>query len=267
VRVLLVTGGHPFDREPFLAVFDANPDVEWTHLEQPEAAARLSTAAADADVVVFYDMPGVAFTGDEPPVRTPAPDPAVVDGFGSMTARGVPMVFLHHAIAGWPAWDDYARMIGGRFHYAAARFDGASYPDSGYAFDVTHRVEVVDAAHPVCRGVEAGFTLTDELYLFPVLESEVVPLLRSDATFTDEHFFSADLAIRGKRNSRDGWSHPPGSALVGWVKNAGRSPVVYLQFGDGPATYADENYRLVLANAIRWAGSPEARRWVSHRSP
>ena len=49
------------------------------------------------------------------------------------------------------------------------------------------------------------------------------------------NFWSADLAIRGRRDSNDGWSHPPGSDLVAWVTSAGRSPITYLQFGDGPA--------------------------------
>ena len=63
---------------------------------------------------------------------------------------------------------------------------------------------------------------------------------------------SADRAIRGRRNSNEGWTHPPGSNLVAWTKTAGNSPCVYVQFGDGPQTYADPALRTVLANAIRW---------------
>jgi uncharacterized protein len=68
----------------------------------------------------------------------------------------------------------------------------------------------------------------------------------------DRQFFSADLAIRGRRNTNDGWSHPAGSNLVAWEKRSGNSPVVYLQFGDGPVTYADANFRLIVANAITY---------------
>ena len=83
-------------------------------------------------------------------------------------------------------------------------------------------------------------------------------LFRSRTTFdtTDSsQFFSADLAIRGRRNTNDGWSHPAGSNLVAWAKTAGSARVVYLQFGDSPEAYADPAFRRVLANAIRWAAA------------
>jgi hypothetical protein len=83
----------------------------------------------------------------------------------------------------------------------------------------------------------------------------------------DRRFFSADLAIRGRRNDNSGWSHPTGSSLVAWAKTAGKSPLVYLQFGDGPATYADPSFRRTLLNAIEWTASAEAREWVRTRNP
>ncbi len=48
---------------------------------------------------------------------------------------------------------------------------------------------------PVCHGLEAGFTLTDELYCYPVLEEHVVPLMCTTFPTGDaSQFFSADLA-------------------------------------------------------------------------
>ena len=270
VRVLLVTKGHPFAREAFFSVFDADPGIEWTHVEQPAAQALFDPDRAEGfDVFVMYDMPGIRFTGGDPPVLFSEPPPQYVDGFQALLAAGKGMVFLHHAVAGWPAWPEYAEIIGGRFHYQPGTLRGIDYPDSGYRFDVTHRVEVLDRDHPICAGVGDGFEITDELYLFPVFDSPigetVVPLMRSTYPFDAANFSSADLAIRARRNASDGWSHPPGSDLVAWVKNAANSPVAYIQFGDGPATYADVNYRRVLANAIRWAASPDAHRWATAR--
>lgn len=264
MRVLLVTKGHPFEREPFFAVFDADHGISWTHVEQPAAAHLFDPdRLAEFDVVVFYDMPGIRFTGGEPPVRFLDPPADFVRGFREVLETGKGMVFLHHAVAGWPAWEEYARVIGGRFHYQPAELRGVRYPDSGYRFDVHHHVEVLAPDHPVCDGLGDGFDLTDELYLFPVLEDDVVPLMRTTFGVRDpSQFWSADLAIRGRRDSNEGWTHPAGSDLVGWVKSAGHSPVVYLQFGDGPATYADPNYRKVLGNAMRWAASREAHEWA-----
>ena len=75
-------------------------------------------------------------------------------------------------------------------------------------------------------------------------------------------FYSAALAVNGVMYSNDGWRHPDGSRLVGWVKRARNSPLVYLQPGDGPPTYEDANYRRLIENAIRWVCSEEARRWA-----
>ena len=90
--------------------------------------------------------------------------------------------------------------------------------------------------------------------------------MRSRHEFVDENFYSSNLAVRGQRNERGDWMHPPGSNLVAWVKNAGNSPLAYVQFGDGPQTYADDNYRTVIDNAIRWAASAEAHDWARERA-
>ncbi len=260
IRVAVVTKGHPFEAGAFFAVFDALDGVEWTHVEHPEALDLVRPErAAEFDVFVMYDMPGITFTrsddASDPPVEFRDPPDGYSEAFRALLDAGQPMVFLHHAIAGWPAWEEYAHIVGGRFHYQPAVLDGVSYPDSGYRHDVTHTVEVLDPGHPICAGLDATFEITDELYLFPVFADEVTPLMRSRHAFVDSGFFSADLAIRGERDSRDGWSHPAGSDLVAWTKWVGASPIAYIQFGDGPETYADSNYRRVITNAVRWAAS------------
>jgi type 1 glutamine amidotransferase len=266
IRIAVITKGHPFEADPFFAVFDAMDGVEWTHVEHPEALELVQPErAAEFDVFVMYDMPGITFTRSgarsgtrsgkniDPPAVFPEPPEGYIDAFRALLEAGQPMVFLHHAIAGWPAWEEYAHIVGGRFHYQPAVLDGQGYSDSGYRHDVTHTVEVLDSGHPICAGLDPTFEITDELYLFPVFIDEVTPLMRSRHSFVDSEFFSADRAIRGSRNDRTGWSHPPGSDLVAWTKTVGTSPIAYIQFGDSPQTYADPNYRRVLTNAIRWA--------------
>jgi len=260
VRILIVTKGHPFQAEPFFAVFDALGH-DWDHVEHPEAETMLSVeGTAGYDALVMYDMPGIDFTGADPPVEFVEPSPAFKRNYLDVLAAGRGMVFLHHAIASWPAWPDFAEIVGGRFHYQPGELRGERWPDSGYRFDVTHTVEVLDPEHPICAGLQPTFDIVDELYLFPVLAEDVVPLMRSTFDFRDEHFYSADLAIRGTRNSNDGWSHPPGSDLVAWVKHAGNSPVAYVQFADGPVTYADATGNPSARCAERWSA---AERWTS----
>lgn len=270
-HVLLVTKGHPFDKAAFFSVFDAmvaDPSssvTQYTHVEQPAAQLFFDPeVAAPYDVFAMYDMPGITFTGQDPPLHAHEPSAAFKAGAQALFEAGKGMVFLHHAIAGWPAWETWASIIGGRFHYQPAELRGVSHPDSGYRHDVTHRVQVV-GDHPITRGLPREFEITDEVYLAPVFEDAVEPLLRSDHDFSDAGFYSADHAIRGRRNTNDGWSHPGGSDLVAWVKHAGNSPVAYVQFGDGAQTYADPNYRTVVANAVEWAASDDAHAWARER--
>lgn len=251
ISVQVVTGGHPFEAEPFFDIFESMDGIEWSAVQTPSVGS---------DVIVFYDMPGLRFTGANPPVQFPSPSDEVIAVFDRLQQDGTGLVFMHHAVASWPAWEGFAEMVGARFHYQPGTLRGIDYPDSGYLFDVRHTVHVLDPSHPICAGLPPTFEITDELYCFPVLEDSVTPLLRTNFPVGDaSHFFSADLAIRGRRNTNEGWSHPPGSDLVGWVKKARNAPVAYLQFGDGPVTYAEPYFRLVLANAIRWAASDEAR--------
>lgn len=252
--VLVVTGGHPYEAGPFFEVFDSYDQVTWSHATAPEAGH---------DVVVFYDMPGLRFTRADPPAEFVEPTAEQQATIEALLASGTGLVFMHHAVAGWPTWERYAAIIGGRFHYQPGRLAGVDYPDSGYLFDVRHTVEVLASDHPVCAGLPERFELTDELYCFPVLDDHVIPLMRTSFdTSDDRRFFSADLAIRGQRNTNDGWNHPAGSPLVAWARREGRSPIVYLQFGDGPVTYADAWFRRVLHNAIGWVASDDARHWA-----
>jgi hypothetical protein len=256
LRLQVVTGGHPFEAREFFAVFDRlaeSEDLVWTATTAPTIPEH-----DPPDVVLFYDMPGLRFTGGgEPPVIFPEPSSDQRGVFDELQQRGIGMVFMHHAVASWPAWAGFAELVGGRFHYQPATLRGIDYPDSGYVFDVTHTVEVIDPTHPICEGLDEAFELTDELYCFPVFAEDVVPIMRTRFPVNDPtRFFSADKAIRGQRNSNADWTHPAGSDLVAWVKQAGNSRLAYLQFGDGPVTYGDANFRRIVRNTIFWAASP-----------
>jgi len=261
-NILLVTRGHAFVRDEFYAVFEANPEIEWSGVEHPAAQLMFSPQIArNFDCYVLYDMPGIEFkrSGDGVPTFH-APPQHYKDGLLAMLEEGVPLVILHHACAAWPAWPEWAEIVGAQFLYQPMQSRGIDKPDSGYRIDVQHRVSPV-GNHPITEGV-APFDLVDELYLFEVFEDAVTPLFRSDFSFTAEHFYSAKQALAGQLNANAGWQHAPGSNLVGWVKRYRNSPIVYLQFGDGPATYRNASFRRILQNAIRWACSPEARRWA-----
>jgi type 1 glutamine amidotransferase len=254
LQVLLVTRGHPFVRDPFFAIFEGMEGIAATHVEHPAAQRFFNPEAArDWDAYVHYDMPGIEFAPGGP--RFHDPPKAYVEGFLELLDAGHGFVFLHHAIAGWPTWDEYAEILGGRFLYVPGEVRGRALPDSGYRHDVSHRVRPV-ADHPVLAGLDDGFAIEDELYLFCPFEDDVTPLLRSDFGFTAENFYSAaNVVQRGKMFSNEGWSHPAGSDLIAWTHRHRGSPIVYIACGDGPNAYGNPALQRLVANAIRWVAA------------
>lgn len=253
-QLLVLSGGHPYEAEPFdeLIHWLGRELGDWdvAHLVHPEAEEAVAAGAADgADALLFYDMGGYDFGDGRVESRPPS------EGYKQAILRrfsaGKGAVAMHHALAGWVEWPEWAEMLGGRFLYQPGTWQGGKVPDSGYRHDVEYEAQVI-ADHPVTRGMPDSFTLIDELYLAQVDESAVRPLVRAQHQFTRDSFFSAAQAVAGRMFSNEGWEHDDGSNLVAWecpVKNA---KLIYLQFGDGPDTYGDPHVRRLLANSLRY---------------
>lgn len=252
IQCLVAVRGHPFDRTAFDALFQSMEGISATMVDQPAAAQLMNPEGMRAfDVLVLYDMPGLDFTVAEGAPTYLEPGAAVKDGLRALLEQGKGVVALHHALAGWPTWDEYGDWLGGRFLYRSGLVRGAQRLDSGYAHGVDYGAQVV-ADHPVTAGVPACFPITDEPYLCEIFDKDVTPLLRSNGDYTRDSFYSADLAVQGRMYDRAGWDHPPGSNLIGWAKQAINSRLVYLQPGDGASAYDNPHYRRLVENAIRW---------------
>ncbi len=262
-KLLLSVKGHPYERDAFFDMFESIPGFTYSAVEQPLTEYLLAPeVATEFDCLVFYDMPGLDFQSRPP--RFVDPSDAYKKNFLELLERGTGVVFLHHAIAAWPTWSEYSDIVGGRFLYLPGSLRGIEVLDSGYCHNVGYTASIRNH-HPVTAGLPATFPLTDELYLYEVFEEDVIPLVASGYSFDAAHFNSASEAVSGEAVTGS-WPHPPGSALVGWVKSYKNSPVVYLQMGDGSSVFADENYRRLLANAVQWVSSEEARTWARGRA-
>ncbi len=262
-EILVSVKGHPYPRDAFFEIFEQMGRVSYTAVEQPASQVFFDPdRARHYDAFVLYDMPGIDFSR-QPPELVP-PSAAFRKNFLELLEQGQGMVFLHHAIAGWPSWPEYAEVIGGRFLYLPGKLRGKQCLDSGYRHAVSYRARV-EAEHPVTTGVAPSFSVTDELYLYQVFEEEVIPLLRSDYSFDREHFYSAFQAVNGNMYANEGWSHQPGSSCIGWAKHYRNSPIVYLQMGDDVAVYENPDYRRLLANALSWVSSEAAHQWARER--
>jgi uncharacterized protein len=264
-KLLTIARGHPYERDAFHNLVEGLEAFDTSHVEQPVAQRLLNKAtAAEYDALLCYDMPGVDFTAAEPPGLV-EPTESFKQDYLAMLEAGIGVVFMHHALAAWPAWETYAEIVGGRFHYRPAQLRGEQWPDSGYRHEVTHTISVTPG-HPVTGGLPATFEMTDELYLCPVFEESVIPLLRSNNEYTEGNFYSAARAVVGEMHSREGWSHTDGSNLVGWVKHWGNSPIVYLQGGDDANAMGNEHFQQLVHNAVNWVASDEAKDWARQQN-
>ena len=250
-NLLVVTRGHPFERDNFFNMVDSL-GFNWSHIEHPAAQSFFKKENLKKfDAILFYDMPGLNFDeiNDESKFFINPPQEYKED-FLERLSEGKGCIFLHHSIAGWPMWDEYSNIIGGRFLYKPGKIKGKKYPDSGYRHFVNYKVSSV-SEHPITKGI-SDFEIEDELYLSHVFEEDINPLLKSNYSFVRDNFYSATNALNGKMNSNEGWEHPDGSNLVGWTKSYKKSAITYLQFGDGVKSYENKNVRMLLRRSINW---------------
>lgn len=162
INILLVTGGHGFEQEPFFAMFDSFKNISYTKLEQPEANKLLGTIEPRSfDVVVFYDMPKTISGQDKL-------------NYQKLTEKGKGLVFLHHSLASYQQWDEYKTFIGGKYHE-----EKGSPQSSSYQHDVDFEVKIVDSKHPVTKGI-SNFMIHDEVYGKTEVLPDVVPLLTTN---------------------------------------------------------------------------------------
>jgi len=251
--LLVLSGGHPYEAGPFDKLLHSLGDWEVTHLIHPEdGEADAADAIAAADGLLFYDMAGYTFADGTVTMRPPSP--AFREAITARFAAGKGAVAMHHSLAGWAEWPEWHDWLGGQFHYQL----GPHGPDSGYRHDIAYTARIV-ANHPVTRGLPASFPVTDELYLCPIDESAFTPLIRAEGfAFTRDNFYSAAQAVAGAMFSNDGWDHPPGSNCIAWESRTCPGPLIYLQFGDGPATYANAAVRQMLAQALDYTSGGTA---------
>lgn len=267
LNLLVVTKGHPYDYNGFHALFDVNTDITATFVEQPAAQVMLRPRNVERyDAVLFYDMWGIPMGPDDWAAAQPPAD--YVKSIEDLLERGKGLVLLNHALVQWPLWPLWREISGTTFRLTRGEVNGRQVPGSGYRGgagephrNATHRLSPAGAPHAVTRGLEAGFEITDELYLRTPLAAtpDVVPLLESDYAFTQANFNPPPLASKAEQEA---WAHEDGDKVIVWARRARNSPVVASEAGDGPPAYSNPGFRRMLGNAIQWVASDEARRWA-----
>jgi type 1 glutamine amidotransferase len=213
IRVLLITGGHDYETNQFLATFRANPDLVVETAVHPEAHAWFKADRASRyDVMVFYDM--WAEISD-----------AARSDLVARLQEGKGLVALHHCLASYPKWSEYTRILGGKYLLQKEAIGGAERPASTYLHDVQVAVRIADPAHPVTRGLR-DFVIHDETYGGFYVDPSVKVLLTTDT--------------------------PTSGPNLAWGHDFGKARVVYIQLGHDHQAYENPNYRQLLRQAIAW---------------
>jgi hypothetical protein len=97
MRVLIITGGHDFEREAFFDIFDNIPDVVYQELVHPEANQIFDSNLIDNfDVLIFYDM-------------VQEIDDTQKAAFIKVLKEGKGLVFLHHSLVSYQEWMNLRR--------------------------------------------------------------------------------------------------------------------------------------------------------------
>lgn len=212
LKVLIVTGGHGFEVEPFFRIFQDNPEIEFTAAKHGKDADVYDRGdLLSYDVVVLYDMPKTITKEQKAK-------------FLSLVDKGTGLVVLHHALVSLQEWPEFERIIGGRYPEEKGK-SGVVTPEVGYQHNVDIPVTIVAKDHPITAGL-SDFTVHDEIYWGFRVGADVTPLIST--------------------------THPKSGKPLGWYRNERKSRVVYLQLGHGPTAYGDHNYRQLVGRSIRW---------------
>lgn len=207
-RVLIITGGHEFEREAFFDMFEDMTDVEYKEVAHPVANQLYdSSLINDFDVLVFYDM--VQDIDDSQKV-------ALTD----LLHKGKGVVFLHHALVSYQEWDEFEKIIGGRYVISESEQDASTYQH-----DVEIPVHIINKNHPITKGMD-DFVIRDEAYGNFKVSSTSNPLLST--------------------------THPESSEVIAWTNTYGKSRIVYIQLGHDHYAYDNPDYRHLIRRSIDW---------------
>jgi uncharacterized protein len=223
IRILVTWGGHDFPQKDFFHFIDSLPGTTNRKVVKPQFADMLKPGLEKQfDVLLMYDM-----TDDYTPSQRTA--------FLALLNQGIGVLSLHHNLLTCQHWDEYLRIVGGRYVTDGTQIAGKTVPRSTYSQGERIRVSVANRDHPITRGL-ADFEIVDETY--------------------------GNLYMAPGNNILLSTDHPKASGAVAWVRNYGKSRVFATTMGHDASAYNDPNFRKIIIRAIGWlagAGSSTER--------
>ncbi|MFN8239261.1 MAG: ThuA domain-containing protein [Bacteroidales bacterium] len=213
VRILVVTGGHGYEKEPFGEMLASlGPEITYQIAELPSAFDMFLPQNRDKyDVLVFYHM-------------WQEINPEQEKMMSECIKSGKPLVALHHSICAFDNWEEYWRIIGGKYFHKVTVLDGKEYQPCSYIHDLHFKVNVA-RQHPVTKGV-GDFDIFDETY--------------------KGYWISPDVEVLLTTNEKSS------NNIIGWTHRYGKAKVVVFQSGHATPTFKQDEYRKLLKQAVFW---------------
>lgn len=165
IRVAVVTGGHGFEKEPFLKFFKGVEGIDFTHVETK--AGEIFDKADDFpyDVILLYN-----FNQKLTDARKA--------NFLKLLDKGVGLFVLHHAIAAFVDWPVYNELVGVNYYLKPTEVNGKTVR-SGYKHDVDVKTHIEDPNCPIVQGMK-DYTIHDETYSLYTVHPDVHVFLTTD---------------------------------------------------------------------------------------
>ena len=213
LKVVIVTGGHGFEHDPFFEMFSGMKTIQHVEAAQKDHSELFEDISGwDYDVIVFYNM-----TQNISPKRQ--------RNFVKLLSRGVGVVALHHTMGAYQEWPEFKNIIGTKYYLKETVEDGVTHAKGTFKHDLDMRVHVVNTNHPITRGMR-DFTIHDETYKNCWFDDGTQVLLTTD--------------------------HPTSDETIGWVKTFRKAKVCTIQLGHDSKAYANSNYAQLVERAILW---------------
>ena len=217
IKIAVITGGHPFDVQPFHQLFQGLPGVEVYIQHTDEFTSEPAEVRDSYDALLFYSM-FKPTPSDEMPWYGGKPKTAF-DRLGQ-TRQGI--ILIHHALLAYPDWPVWDEICGMRTRLMRSYHPGEEV-----------MVEIADPQHPISQGL-TPWSMIDETY---ILNGAVMPteIPGNQLIFTTQQ--------------------PKSVPALGWTRQYQQARVFNFISGHGYATYANPGFQRALANGIHWVVS------------
>ncbi len=214
LQVLVVTGGHGYNKKVFPRLFANDNMAVRFGIEGMKGSAVFDDVQDwKYDVIVLYNF------------KQKIGEKQKKNFIGLVKSGNTGLVVLHHAIAAYPGWIEYEKMIGATYVLKEQVRDGVKYARPVWKHDVDIALHIEDPSHPITAGMR-DFTVHDETYKKWVYHDG------------NHLLVSTDCALNNKQ--------------VCWVRTYGAGRVFFMQLGHGPQVFTDPHFKKLVARGIRW---------------